>query len=96
MQLGLQVKTFMVDELQPLLESEPLQSHLMATPDEQAEYERLFAWRERWQRLARNDESGRLQSRQERIERRAAQCNSQIRALMRRYDARVGNAVNPV
>lgn len=68
----------------------------MAAPDVQAEYERLFAWRERWERLARKTYPDRLQSRQERIERRAVQCNGQIRALMRRYDARVGNTVNPV
>lgn len=96
MQLGLKMTISMVDELQPLLESEPLQSLLMETPDEQAEYERLFAWRERWQRLALKDKTGRLQSRQERIERRVIQCNSQIQALMRRYGTRVGNAVNPV
>ena len=79
----------MLDELQELLESEPLKSHLLATPEEQAEYERLFAWRERWLRFARKNDPGRLHSFQERIERRAVVCNSRIMALMRRYDERV-------
>lgn len=67
-----------------------------ATQEELAEYERLHAWRERWAALASKLEPGRLQSRQERIERRALHCNGQIKALMRRYDARVGNTVSPV
>ncbi len=67
-----------------------------ATQEELAEYERLFAWRARWAALASKREMGRLQSRQERIERRAVRCNAQIKALMRHYDARVGNTVNPV
>lgn len=67
-----------------------------ATHDELAEYERLYAWRARWAALASMREPGRLQSRQERIERRAVRCNAQIKALMRHYDARVGNTTNPV
>lgn len=67
-----------------------------ATQDELAEYERLFVWRARWAALASKRELGRLQSHQERIERRAVRCNGQIRALMSRYDARVGNTFNPV
>ncbi len=67
-----------------------------ATQEELAEYERLFAWRARWAALAAMREPDRLQSRQERIERRALRCNGQIRALMRCYDARVGNTTNPV
>lgn len=60
-----------------------------ATAQELAEYERLFAWRARWGALASKPEPGRLQSRLERIERRAIHCNHQIRALMRSYDDRV-------
>ena len=67
-----------------------------AIQEELAEYERLYAWRARWAALASKREPGRLQSRQERIERRASNCNRQIKALMRLYDARVGNTVNPV
>ncbi|ART61474.1 hypothetical protein CBP36_21135 (plasmid) [Acidovorax carolinensis] len=67
-----------------------------ATHDVLAEYERLYAWRARWAALASMREPGRLQSRQERIERRAVRCNAQIKALMRHYDARVGNTTNPV
>lgn len=89
MKLGLKMKTAMVDELQQLLESEPLKSNLMATPDEQAEYERLFAWRERWQLLAHKHEPGRLMSQQERIERRAMDASHKIHLLMRRYDKRI-------
>lgn len=66
------------------------------TQAELAEYERLFAWRARWQCLARKPETGRLQSCQDRIERRADVCNRKIHALMRNYDKRVGNTVNPV
>ena len=54
-----------------------------AIQEELAEYERLFAWRARWAALASKREMGRLQSRQERIERRAVRCNAQIKALMR-------------
>jgi hypothetical protein len=71
--------------------SEPLATH-----EEQAEYDRLYAWRARWGALASEREPGRLQSRQERIERRALACNAQIKALMRRFDVRVGNTINPV
>jgi hypothetical protein len=38
MKHGLQMKMSMIDELQELLESEPLKSHVLATPEEQAEY----------------------------------------------------------
>ena len=61
------------------------------TQDEIAEYQRLDAWRTRWQRLACKAEPGRLQSRQEWIERRATICNRQIRLLMRSFDTRIGN-----
>lgn len=67
-----------------------------ATQVELAEYERLFAWRDRWAALASKRELGRLQSRKERIEHRAVRCNGQIKALMRHCDARVGNTTNPV
>ena len=60
-----------------------------ATQEELAEYERLHTWRTRWGALASKRGPGRLQSRQERIERKALRCNGQIKALMRRYDARV-------
>ncbi len=63
---------------------------MSATSQELAEYERLYVWRKRWGALASKLEPGRLQSRQERIERRAIRCNHQILALMRRYDVRVG------
>lgn len=69
---------------------------LTATAHELAEYERLFAWRARWGALASKLEPGRLQASQERIERRALRCNHQIRDLMRSYDRRVGNTINPV
>lgn len=90
------MKLAMAEKLQPLLESEPLQSKLQSTQEELAEYERLYAWRARWGALSSKREPGRLQSRQERIERRAVHCNGQISALMRRYDARVSNTLNPV
>lgn len=69
---------------------------MQATPAEADEYERLYAWRARWAALEAKPEPGRLTSRQERIARRAIACNRQILALMRRYDARVSNTMNPV
>lgn len=63
---------------------------------EQPEYERLCQWRAIWTALAKKNEVGRLQTRQERIERRAADCNHRIRSLMRAFDARVGNICNPI
>jgi len=52
----------------------------------EAEYERLYRWREQWTRLAstlHRSERGRLQSRQEAIERRAAIANNRIGALLK-------------
>lgn len=66
------------------------------TESEVAEYQRLDAWRSRWQHLARKAEPGRLQSRQERIERRASISSHQILQLMRSFDKRIGNTSNPV
>lgn len=63
-----------------------------ATQAELAEYERLYAWRAAWTALSCKKEPGRLQSRQERIERRAVACNHKIRALMQSYDKRVAQA----
>lgn len=65
-----------------------------ATAEDLAEYARLRSWRARWGALANKREPGRLQSRQERIERRAVICNNKIRALMRDFDIRVGNRSN--
>lgn len=69
---------------------------MTAKPDERAEYERLAAWRARWGALASKREMGRLQSRQERIERRALVCNLKIAKLMHAFDARVNNTYNPI
>jgi len=49
----------------------------------EAEYDRLYKWRERWTTLANKREPGRLQSRQEAIERRASIANNKIGALLR-------------
>lgn len=57
-----------------------------------AEYNRLYAWRSAWQALASSKEPGRLQTRQERIERRAKASNARIARLMRDYDACVAGA----
>jgi hypothetical protein len=63
------------------------------TKDEyEQEYDRLFKWRERWTRLAHKHEAGRLQTRQEAIERRALIADNRIRALMRAYDKEYGAA----
>lgn len=67
-----------------------------ATLEERAEYDRLSAWRARWAALASKREPGRLQSRQERIERRALVCNLQIAKVMHAFDVRVNNTCNPV
>lgn len=67
-----------------------------ATPEERAEYERLSAWRARWTALASKREPGRLQSRQERIERRALVCNLRIANVMHAFDIRVNNTLNPI
>jgi hypothetical protein len=69
---------------------------MTATPEERAEYERLAAWRARWVALASKREPGRLQSRQERIERRALVCNLKITKVMHSFDVRVNNTVCPV
>lgn len=53
----------------------------------QTEYERLFQWRERWIGLSSKREPGRLQTRQEAIERRASIANNRIGALIQKYDA---------
>lgn len=52
----------------------------------QLEYERLFKWRELWMRLSSKKEPGRLQVRQEAIERRASIANDRIGTLMRMFD----------
>lgn len=67
-----------------------------ATTQELAEYERLYAWRARWGALASRREPGRLQSRQERIERRALLCNLKIAKLMHAFDVRVNNTICPI
>lgn len=69
---------------------------MTAKPEERAEYERLAAWRARWVALASKRELGRLQSRQERIERRALVCNLKIAKVMHAFDVRVNNTVYPV
>lgn len=51
-----------------------------------AEYERLNEWRRRWAVLANKREPGRLQRRQEAIERRHGIANDRIGALMRAFD----------
>lgn len=67
-----------------------------ATTDERAAYEQLCLWRSAWLKLACKFERNRLQSRQERIERRAATCNLKIALLMRTFDKRVKNTANPI
>lgn len=62
-------------------------------PEERSEYERLATWRARWVALASKREPGRLQSRQERIERRALVCNLKIAKVMHAFDIRVNNTV---
>lgn len=69
---------------------------MTAKPEEYAEYERLAAWRARWVALASKREPGRLQSHQERIERRALVCNLKIAKVMHAFDVRVNNTVCPV
>lgn len=67
-----------------------------ATDQELAEYERLYAWRTRWTALAKKTEPGRLQSRQERIDRRALICNLKIAKAMHAFDVRVNNTICPI
>jgi len=67
-----------------------------ATPEELAEYERLVAWRARWSALSSKREPGRLQSRQERIDRRSLVCNLKIAKAMHAFDVRVNNTVCPI
>lgn len=59
------------------------------TQFELAEYARLDAWRSAWERLALKSEPGRLQSRQERIERRVMICTQKLRELMHAFDRRI-------
>lgn len=61
-----------------------------ATPEENAAYDRLCFWRGAWLKLANKRVPNRLQSKQERIERRSQIANIKIGKLMRDYDARVG------
>lgn len=68
----------------------------METKAERAEYDRLYAWRARWNALANSRERGRSCKRQERIERRAAICNLKIGVLMRSFDLRVENSINAI
>ncbi len=54
------------------------------------EYERLFRWRDAWNRLAndrvRMRRLGALQRTQDKVEERAARCNRRIAVLMREFD----------
>lgn len=63
----------------------------MTEAEFEAEYDRLFGWRARWTRLAhtahKSERHGRLQTRQEAIERRAVIANNKITALFRKWDA---------
>ena len=68
----------------------------METKAERAEYERLYAWRARWNALANFRSLRRTCKRQERIERRAAICNLKIGMLMRTFDLRVKNTSNTI
>jgi hypothetical protein len=55
-----------------------------------ADYEKAFTWRDLWNRLSNRkpkSERGRLQSRHDRIERRAMIANNRIAYLMREIDA---------
>lgn len=58
----------------------------MTLEEYQAEYERLFSWRAAWTALAAKLEPGRLQVRQEAIERRARIADNKIRRLMLAFD----------
>lgn len=60
---------------------------IRSVEDALAEHVRLSRWRTRWQRLSARVEFGLNQARQERIDRRAALCNRQTHAGMRRADA---------
>jgi hypothetical protein len=56
------------------------------TPEFIAEYERLAAWRERWNRLSHSTRY-KLASQNDRIEEKAARANNMIGELMKKFDA---------
>lgn len=58
----------------------------MTEKEYRVEYERLYAWREWWMRLSNKHEPGRLQSRQDAIERRADIVNRRIGALIPQFN----------
>lgn len=62
--------------------------------DYQRDYEKAFRWRDAWTRLAARKDRGRLQSRQEAIERRAKLANGRIANLMHRFDSETRCANN--
>lgn len=68
----------------------------MTRTEYEAEYDRLFSWRARWTRLSgtrhRRERGGRLQTRQEAIERRAAIANNRIGVLLRTWKAQAGTS----
>ncbi|MYM92486.1 hypothetical protein [Duganella vulcania] len=59
------------------------------------EYERGHRWRAAWQALASKIEPGRLQARQERIERRASLANVRVGRALRASDAEQKAASQP-
>lgn len=67
-----------------MLKTAPPQSF---TDELKARYEIDCKWRAAWVAMANKFEKGRLQSRQEAIERKAALANSRIFVLMKRFDA---------
>ena len=66
----------------------------MTQAEYEAEYDRLFGWRARWMRLSstlhKGERGGRLQTRQEAIERRAGIANYRIGALLLAWKTQVG------
>jgi hypothetical protein len=74
----------------PMLNSPLFVESKEATSDEHAAYDLLCFWRSSWLKLAYRYEHNRLQSKQERIERRATIANNKIGKLMLDFDASVG------
>lgn len=64
-----------------------------ALKEYQQEYVRLANWRELWLRLSNKPEHGRLQTRQEAIERRAWIANNRIGQLMQSFDRQKDEAM---
>jgi hypothetical protein len=64
----------------------------MTIDEMKARYELDYKWRKAWTKLACKHELGRLQSRQEKIERRARIANNRIAALMHQFDELRHNA----